>query len=105
MVDRFLLIVLSALAVWRMGYYITNEDGPFDMMDRIRAFVGVKYATTGQPYGLNIFSKLISCFYCVSIWLSFGVWLIVGGYSDALDIISMLSVSTVAIMIKELIHG
>ncbi len=103
--DRLILILLSALATWRVGYFIINEDGPFDIMDRIRIFVGVKYATTGQPYGHNIFSKLISCFYCLSVWLSFGIWWLVAGMETTLDMVSVLAVSAVSIMIKELIDG
>lgn len=62
--DRY--IVLSALAVWRISHLISLEDGPFDIVYRLR-----------RRLGPGFWGKLMDCFYCSSVWvaLPFGCWL------------------------------
>jgi Protein of unknown function (DUF1360) len=51
--------VISALSVWRLTHLLAAEDGPWDLMVRIR-----------RKLGANIWGKLIDCFNCLSIWIS-----------------------------------
>jgi Protein of unknown function (DUF1360) len=60
--------VLAALAVWRLTHLISREDGPWGLLRKFRSGVG----RTG-------FGKLISCFYCVSVWASLPFAWFVGG--------------------------
>lgn len=62
--DRY--IVLSALAVWRISHLVSAEDGPFDIVYRLRRWLGAGF-----------WGKLMDCFYCSSVWvaLPFGCWL------------------------------
>src|SRR5271157_3306044 len=53
---RFLL---AALAVWRLTHFFSTEDGPWDVALRLRR------SLNGLFWG-----KLISCFYCLSFWIS-----------------------------------
>ena len=50
---RFLL---AALAVWRITHLFSKEDGPWDMMLKLRRAPG------------GFLRKLLSCFYCLSVW-------------------------------------
>jgi hypothetical protein len=50
---------ISALAVWRLTHLLAAEDGPWDLMLRVRVMLGT-----------NIWGKLIDCFNCLSIWVS-----------------------------------
>jgi hypothetical protein len=50
---------LSALAVWRLTHLLTEEDGPWDMIARLRVRLGSSMA-----------GRLIDCFYCVSLWIA-----------------------------------
>lgn len=54
------------LAVWRLTMLLCYEAGPFDLFTRIR--VGLARA------GLH---RLISCFHCMSFWVSIAVVLTV----------------------------
>lgn len=44
---------LTALAVWRMTHLLAEEDGPGDVIAKLRARLGT-----------SIFGRLMDCFYC-----------------------------------------
>ena len=50
---------LCALAVWRVAHLLADENGPWDLVLRMREALG---------YGL--LGRLIACFYCLSILAS-----------------------------------
>lgn len=49
------LFILS-LATWRLSHLLASEDGPFDLLTRLRARF---------PLG-----GLLNCMYCLSIWIA-----------------------------------
>jgi hypothetical protein len=50
----FLKFLLAALAVWRVSQLLAREDGPWDILARVRRFGG----------------RLFDCFYCLSLWVA-----------------------------------
>ncbi len=58
--------VLCALALWRVTHLLAGEDGPWDLIVRLRAGLGS-----------SMFGRLMDCFYCLSLWLSLplAIWL------------------------------
>jgi hypothetical protein len=64
--------VVASLAVWRLTHLIVEEDGPWDIVVRVR-----------QRLGESFFGQLMDCFYCTSVWVSvpFAFWVT----GDALD--------------------
>lgn len=54
--ERF---ALGALATWRVTHLLAEEDGPFDVVVRLRRRAG-----TGQ------LGELMDCFYCLSVWVA-----------------------------------
>jgi hypothetical protein len=58
--------VLSILAVWRLTHLFSQEDGPWDLVFRLR-----------KQLGQGFFGNLLDCFYCLSIWIAipFAVWM------------------------------
>jgi len=50
---------LAALAVWRMTHLLAEEDGPWDAVANLRAWLGA-----------SILGRLMDCFYCLSLWIS-----------------------------------
>lgn len=54
--ERF---ALGALATWRLTHLLVEEDGPADVVVRLRARAGDGF--TGQ---------LMDCFYCLSMWVA-----------------------------------
>jgi hypothetical protein len=51
--------VLCALAIWRIGHLLAREDGPFDLVFKLR-----------KAAGQGFFGSLLDCFYCLSLWLA-----------------------------------
>jgi len=60
--------ILAALAVWRLTHLVSKEDGPWDLFRRFRS--------AARP---TVFGRLVSCFYCVSVWASLPFAWFVGG--------------------------
>jgi hypothetical protein len=57
--DRYYGLLLGTLAVWRLTHAVTEEDGPADVLVRLRrALDGSAWAT------------LLDCFYCASVWIA-----------------------------------
>ncbi len=61
--------VLSALAVWRVTHLLAEEDGPWNMVARMRGALGDGF-----------WGRLMDCFYCLSLWFSLpiSIWLASG---------------------------
>jgi hypothetical protein len=51
--------LLCALAVWRVTHLLSEEDGPFDLVLRIR-----------KLFGQGFFGTLFDCFHCLGLWIS-----------------------------------
>jgi hypothetical protein len=64
---RFYWLLLGALTVWRITHLLTFEDGPWDMLARIR-----------QRLGRGFFQSLFDCFYCLSLWVAVVFALVLG---------------------------
>ena len=74
--------VLAILATWRVTHLLANEDGPADLMVKLRAALGDSFV-----------GKLMDCFKCLSLWIAapaalfvtraplmnFFVWLAISG--------------------------
>jgi hypothetical protein len=64
-VDRMLTeassmrFVLAVLATWRLTHLLASEDGPADLIVRIRARLGT-----------GIAGQLMDCFHCLSLWIA-----------------------------------
>jgi len=60
-----MLFLIVSLAIWRITHLLGKEDGPFDLIFRLR-----------QLAGEGVWGKLMDCFYCLSIWISlpFALW-------------------------------
>lgn len=50
---------LYTLAVWRLAHLLSQEDGPFDLVFKLRRLAGQGF-----------FGRLLDCFYCLSLWLA-----------------------------------
>ena len=50
---------LAALATWRVTHLLACEDGPADVVVRVRARLGE-----------NFWGRLMDCFYCLSLWVA-----------------------------------
>ncbi len=74
-----LSFIVASLAIWRLSYMIVKENGPLMIFARLRA----RLARTQKRSG-GLFD-LISCMYCVSVWIG-----LLGALSVSNDVIEWL---------------
>ena len=80
--------VLGALAVWRVTHLLAAEDGPFDIIVRIR-----------RRLGAGFWGRLMDCFYCLSLWVAAPfAWLLGAGWREW--ILLWLALSAAAILLN-----
>jgi hypothetical protein len=57
--DHWFRFVLGVFATWRVAHMLAHEDGPWDLVVRLRGAVGD-----------GLWGRLLDCFYCVSVWIA-----------------------------------
>jgi hypothetical protein len=57
--DFIIQFLLAALAVWRVTHLLAFEDGPGDLIVKLRALLGDSFA-----------GRLMDCFLCLSLWIA-----------------------------------
>lgn len=84
----FFHFVIATLAVWRITHLLSKEDGPFDLIFKLR-----------KQLGQGFFGSLLDCFYCLSLWIAipFGIWV---GITTIEKIICCIAVSGLACIIE-----
>ena len=55
----WLRFVLAVLATWRVTHLLAREDGPADLIARLR-----------NRLGDGFWGRLMDCFYCLSLWVA-----------------------------------
>lgn len=61
---------ILVVAAWRLSCLIIYEDGPFDMLAKLRDLAGVHYDEYGTIVGEGFFGSLLTCIYCLSVWVA-----------------------------------
>jgi hypothetical protein len=56
---RVYRLILGLLTVWRITHLLQAEDGPWDIVVRLR-----------RAAGDSFWGKLLDCFYCLSLWVA-----------------------------------
>lgn len=90
-----LQFVIYCLATWRLSYLLVNEDGPYNMLGRIRE-------------NLESYTTVLTCVWCSSIWIGMLAALATFHTNDIpilLIIPLTLAYSSVAIFITEILEG
>lgn len=71
---KFYWLVLGVLCVWRVTHLLHAEDGPWDLLVRLRRSVGNGF-----------WGGLLDCFYCLSLWIALPLALLLGqGWKERL---------------------
>ncbi len=62
----FFHFMIATLAIWRLTHLLQAEDGPWDLVFKIRARLGQGFI-----------GALMDCFLCLSVWIAlpFAFWL------------------------------
>ena len=101
-------LLIGGLAVWRLSALIAYERGPFAIFQRIRTVVGIDHFDDGTPDPVSVrgeLSKLVSCVWCLSIYISFA-WFIGFGlaFEWIMPISFVLALSSLAIFGEQINH-
>ena len=71
---KFYWLLLGLLTVWRVTHLLNAEDGPWDLVVRLR-----------RAAGTGFFASLLDCFYCLSVWIAAPIALLIGdGWKERL---------------------
>src|SRR5437764_1131814 len=90
MFDSSTRLVLAAFAVWRLTHLLAQEDGPWDLVVRLRQALGQSWA-----------GKLMDCFYCLSLWIAApAAALVCRGWQDVL--LGWLALSGAACLLNQI---
>ncbi|MCI0694178.1 hypothetical protein L0337_19495 [candidate division KSB1 bacterium] len=84
--------LLALLATWRVTHLLAKEDGPGDLIVRIR-----------RRLGQSFWGKLMDCFKCLSLWIAIPFAFFVGGTWVEKGMI-WLALSGSAILLENLIR-
>jgi hypothetical protein len=82
---------LCALAVWRIAHLLARENGPWDMIARLRATLGS-----------SVLGRLMDCFYSLSFLISLpaAIWISGGRF-----LVPWLALSAVACLLERVMQG
>ena len=66
--------ILCTFAVWRLSHLLSQEDGAFDLIFKLR-----------KRLGQGFFGSLLDCFYCLSVWMAIPfAWLISHNWTEGI---------------------
>ncbi len=57
--EQFYWLILGLLTVWRVTHLFYAEDGPWDLLVKLRCLAADSF-----------WGGLLDCFYCLSLWVS-----------------------------------
>jgi Protein of unknown function (DUF1360) len=84
----FYSLIVGALCVWRITHLLSAEDGPGDILVRLR-----------RSAGNGFWGQLLDCFYCLSLWVAVPFSLLLAeGWREGL--LSWLALSAGAILLE-----
>lgn len=58
----------GCLAVWRITHLLVAEEGPYEVFTKLRSLAADGF-----------WGRLLSCFYCTSVWVATAVSVLIGG--------------------------
>lgn len=67
---QFYWLVLGVLSVWRVTHLLNAEDGPWNLVVRLRLWAGTSF-----------WAGLLDCFNCLSLWIAAPVAYVIGSRS------------------------
>lgn len=85
---KFYWLALGILSVWRLTHLLNAEDGPWDLVIRLRRLAGTGF-----------WASLLDCFYCLSLWIAAPVACWIGG-SWKERLLLWLALSAAAIVVE-----
>ena len=88
--NAWMLFVLAVLATWRVTHLLASEDGPADIIFRLR-----------RSLGDGLAGSLMDCFNCLSLWIAAPVAFVLAS-NPATWVLSWLALSGAACLLERL---
>ena len=83
----FYRLLLGILVVWRLTHLFAAEDGPWDIVIRLR-----------RRAGAGMWGRALDCFNCLSLWIAGPFALLLGaGWTDRLLLWPALSAGAIVL--------
>lgn len=91
--------LIHSLITWRLTlmFLVDNdgwaERGPYGILDKFRDMIGLRWDAYGQPIKTTEIGLLLTCIYCLSVWVGLIVATLSGkhpGYGLALSAATLL---------------
>jgi hypothetical protein len=102
------LIVLS-LAVWRISTMLVDEEGPGDILVKLRWLIGIREVVTVEGEKVSrvievhgIIARLFRCVWCLSIWIALIFALF---YAPDMWLTATFTLSGGALVVHKVING
>jgi hypothetical protein len=89
---RFSSFLLGALFVWRITHLLSAEDGPWDIIVRLR-----------RAAGQGFLGQMLDCFYCLSSWVSAVLAIFLGTKISEIILLGP-ALSAGAILLERVMH-
>ena len=106
MLTNFVSLIALPFDVWRISSILVHEAGPFDIMDKLRYFIGIRYNSASEAYGTNTIAELFLCIWCMSVWVSALLVIIMLVLPTIGTIINIIfAASAMAILLEKIING
>ena len=67
MASHFYWLLIGVLVVWRLTHLLYGEDGPWNLLARLRYLAGQGF-----------WGSLMDCFYCLSLWIALPFAIVLG---------------------------
>ena len=94
------------LATWRLTSLLHREDGPKQILERLRYWLGVRYDKRSERYATTNIAEGVLCFWCCSVWGAAAICVLAAltGVIRWRDVpLNALAISTGAILIEEML--
>ena len=99
---NILILLIFGLATFRIANLIAYEIGLFNIFEKLRRSVGVRYNEHGVEYGTNELSKAILCLWCNSTIIGLLITLLYLAFKDIVVYVCLpFALSAIAVIIKE----
>lgn len=104
-------IVILVLATWRLSSLFVDEDGLFDIFERIRTWAGVRYIARDDTTAIErvvlddtpplkkVIAKWLTCRWCFSIWVGVVLAIVYTMYSPIVLIVLPWAISAGSILV------
>lgn len=63
-------LIAIMLATYGLSWSLVEADGPWNILNRFRHWVGVRYTEEGKRYGLTVVGDALNCPICTSYYVS-----------------------------------